>query len=289
MWQLSDDELLATWKPLPRVIELQDQHPFPRESRILFREHDHKYCVDGGTLVPRSVTGLLHGYSSPFDPVRSLAAMKRGRHWKAKRSEMDEQGHGTSDAEILERWSKNGNVQSRRGQLLHHHAELLMNGVEIPEPHSPEFKQVRAIFQALLLRGMTPHRTELCIFHCGLRVAGQIDALFLDGDWKLVIVDWKRVRNLRTESFDPLRYPLEQLPDCNYWIYSLQLNLYRYIVETEYAHNVSGMFLAVVHPDQPLPRLIEVPRLKQEMIALHEYEIEQGRAVASAVSLDSLF
>ena len=164
-----------------------------------------------------------------------------------------------------------------------------MNGVEIPEPHSPEFKQVRAIFQALLLRGMTPHRTELCIFHCGLRVAGQIDALFLDADWKLVIVDWKRVRNLRSEGFDPLRYPLEQLPDCNFWIYSLQLNLYRYILETEYAFDVSGMYLAVVHPEQSLPRLMEVQRLDEEMRALHEYEIEQGRAVASAVSLDSPF
>ena len=164
-----------------------------------------------------------------------------------------------------------------------------MNGVEIPEPHSPEFKQVRAIFQALLLRGMTPHRTELCIFHCGLRVAGQIDALFLDADWKLVIVDWKRVRNLRSEGFDPLRYPLEQLPDCNFWIYSLQLNLYRYILETEYAHDVAAMFLAVVHPEQPVPRLVEVPRLDAEMRALHEHEIEQGRAVSSAPSLDSAF
>ena len=97
------------------------------------------------------------------------------------------------------------------------------------------------------------------------------------------------MRNLRTEGYGPLRYPLEQLPDCNFWIYSLQLNLYRYIVETEYAHDVSGMFLAVVHPDQSLPRLIEVPRLDDEMRALHEYEIEQGRAVASVVSLDSPF
>ena len=288
MWQLTDDDLLASWKPLPRVTELQDKHPFPRENRILFRDHDHTYFVDGN-LVPRSATGLLHEYSSPFNPVRSLASMKRGRDWDAKRSEMEEQGLGTSDADILERWRRNGDAQSKRGQLLHHHAELLMNGVEIPEPHSPEFKQVRAIYDALLLRGMTPHRTELCIFHCGLRVAGQIDALFLDSDSRLVIVDWKRVRNLRTVAFDPLRYPLDQLPDCNYWIYSLQLNLYRYIVETEYAHNVSGMFLAVVHPDQPSPRLIEVPRLEAEMRALHDFEIEQGRAVASAVSLYSPF
>ena len=128
-----------------------------------------------------------------------VAAMKSGREWDAKRESMEQQGLGTSDAEILERWRSNGDVQSRRGQLLHHHAELLMNQVEVTEPHSPEFKQVREIYRALLLRGLTPHRTELCVFHCGLRVAGKIDALFLDADCKLVIVDWKRVRSLRTE------------------------------------------------------------------------------------------
>ena len=94
-------------------------------------------------------------------------------------------------------------MQSKRGTLSHYHAECLLNGVEVAEPHSPELAQIRALYRALLLRGMTPHRTELCVFHCGLRVAGQIDALFLDADCELVIVDGKRVRNLRTEGFAP--------------------------------------------------------------------------------------
>ena len=106
MWQLPDDEFVAGWKPLPRVTELQERHPFPRENRIEFREHDHKYFVDG-QLVPRSVTGLLHEYSAGFDPSRALASMKHGRNWDAKRLEMEEQGLGTSDAEILARWSRN--------------------------------------------------------------------------------------------------------------------------------------------------------------------------------------
>ena len=156
-------------------------------------------------------------------------------------------------------------------------------------PYSPEFEQINQIYHALLLQGMVPRRTELCIFHCGLRVAGQIDALFLDANWKLVIVDWKRVRSLRTEGFDPLRYPLDRLPDSNYWIHALQLNLYRYILETEYAFDVSAMYLAVVHPEQPLPRLVEVPRLDAEMRALHEHEIEQGRAWSSVTSIDAPF
>ena len=81
--------------------------------------------------------------------------------------------------------------------------------------------------------GLRPHRTELCIFHVGLRLAGQIDALFLDQDWKLVIVDWKRIRDLKYESYHgSLLYPLDHLPDTNYWTYALQLNMYRYILET---------------------------------------------------------
>ena len=164
-----------------------------------------------------------------------------------------------------------------------------MKGVSVQPPHSPEFKQVCQIYSALLSHGMVPHRTELCIFHQGLRVAGQIDALFTDASRRLVIVDWKRVRNLRSDGFDPLRYPFDRLPDENYWMYSLQLNLYRYVLETEYAGDVSAMYLAVVHPEQPLPRLIEVPRLDEEMRALHDFEIEQGRAAPSAALLDSPF
>ena len=225
MWQLGDAELVEAWQPLPRVTQLQDQHPFPREDRVVFHEHDHSYFVDG-VRVPRSVTSLLHAYATPFEPARALACMKR-RDWDVKREAMEQQGLGTSDEDIMARWRRNGEVQSKRGTLLHYHAELLMNGIEVDEPHSPEFVQVRALYRALLLRGLTPHRTELCVFHCGLRVAGQIDALFLDADCKLVIVDWKRVRNLRTEGFDPLRYPLDHLPDTNFWMYSMQLNLYR--------------------------------------------------------------
>ena len=124
MWQLPDDDFLASWKPLPRVTQLQERYPFPRENRIVFREHDHKYFVDG-TLVPRSVTGLLHEYSTPFDSARALASMKRGRDWDTKRAAMEEQGLGTSDDEIVARWSRNRMSRS----VLHPHVQLGVEGV----------------------------------------------------------------------------------------------------------------------------------------------------------------
>ena len=56
------------------------------------------------------------------------------------------------------------------------------------------------------------------------------------------------------------------------------MNLYGYILETEYNMKIGGYYLAVVHPDLERGRLISCPRLENEMKAIHEYEIECGRA-----------
>ena len=58
------------------------------------------------------------------------------------------------------------------------YSECLLNNMEIEEPHSKEFLQLTSVYQWLLLLGLRPHRTELCIVHVGVRLAGQIDALF---------------------------------------------------------------------------------------------------------------
>ena len=134
MWQLEDEEFVRQFTELPRVVQLKERHPFPREDRVVFYEHDHSYFVDG-VRVPRSVTSLLHEYATPFDPTRALACMKR-RDWDVKREAMEQQGLGTSDEDIMARWRRNGEVQSKRGTLLHYHAECLLNGVEVDEPHS---------------------------------------------------------------------------------------------------------------------------------------------------------
>ena len=64
-------------------------------------------------------------------------------------------------------------------------------------------------------------RAEVCLFHCGLVVAGQLDALFANCAGGLCLLDWKRCRNVRFDSFGKsLAPPLEHLEDCNGWLYS---------------------------------------------------------------------
>ena len=51
---------------------------------------------------------------------------------------------------------------------------------------------------------------------------------------------------------------------------------------------VASMWLGIVHPRLAMPRLVEVPRMENEMEALLEHAIASGRATPS-MHLDAQF
>jgi hypothetical protein len=68
-------------------------------------------------------------------------------------------------------------------------------------------------------------------------------------DGTLAIYDWKRTEELKTENrFQSGLGPLAHLPDTNYWHYTMQLNVYRYILQKYYGYVVSEIALVVLHP-----------------------------------------
>ena len=271
-WRLPDAAFLAAFcLPTDRSDALARRHPMPREDRITFDEESHVYTVDG-VRVPRSVTGFLHSFSHEFDPREAIRSMQSGRNWEERRAEFTrDDGKDMTPDEIAARWASNGQVQRTRGTLLHYHAEQACNGRQIEEPHSPEFRQVLELLEAVKLR-FEIYRTEFSMFNSALSLAGQADLLCRDGNGHFVVVDWKRCRQIRYDSRDPMLPPLEHLPDCNWSLYCLQLNMYAYFLESEYELAVSRMLLAVVHPLSARGALIEVPRLDEEIRGLVEHE-----------------
>ncbi len=184
-WRLPDDAFLASFH-LPgadRVEVLAAKNPMQREARIQFDEVAHTYTVDGLT-VPRSATGLLHNYAKEIDAQAAIEAMKGGALWEDKQAEFMQDGVLMSDAAIASTWAFRGDVARARGTLLHYQAESFLNGREIEEPHSAEFQQFLLIYDAIIRDKMEVYRTEVNIFHCGLRCAGQPDCLCRDEDGK---------------------------------------------------------------------------------------------------------
>eukprot|EP00973_Karenia_brevis_P092308 12411777-Karenia_brevis.AAC.1 len=271
-WRLSDVEFLETFRSPDASVRhdvLAERSPLRDEDLISFHEAEHKYTFRGEP-VPRSVTGLLHSYTHEFNPTLALSVMRPD-----KRKDLEARGVGSTDAEILRHWQFHGEVQRARGQLLHYHVEQALNGRSIEEPHSPELKQALHVINAFMVNcGLRPYRTEVCLYHEGLRVAGQADLLCTDKDNCLVVCDWKRCREIRTENaFRSMKEPLENLPDSNYWVYALQLNLYAYILSDQYGYTVTSMYLFVVHPELAEPRIIAVPLLEDEIRLLVQHEL----------------
>ena len=174
---------------------------------------------------------------------------------------------------------------------MHWHIEMFLNGLQIQEPHSPEFVQFMVLFEKL---GLKPFRTELCVYHSGPRgyaltnclvydgcifafpfkgldVAGQIDCL-CKGERGLEIWDWKRSKEIQMDAFRQLKFPLHHLPGSNFYHYAIQLNIYRHILESEYETPISRMCLGVFHPSSECATCVEIPRMETEIDLILDFE-----------------
>jgi hypothetical protein len=117
---------------------------------------------------------------------------------------------------------------------------------------------------------LKPYRTEWLIYHEDVKVAGSIDMVYENPDGTLEIYDWKRCKDIikvndwNETSTNPL---LKHIPATNFWQYSLQLNLYKRILEDKYGKTVTKLCLVRLHPDNPEEtyELLEVPFMTAEI------------------------
>ena len=76
--------------------------------------------------------------------------------------------------------------------------------------------------------------------------------IFENEDGTLMIYDWKRCKDIvKTNNWNKYSTNsiISHLPDTNYWHYTLQLNLYKMILETKYGFTVKDIQLVVIHPE----------------------------------------
>ena len=125
------------------------------------------------------------------------------------------------------------------------------------------------------LENVEAFRTEWAIYGEREQLAGTIDFVMRDARGELVLVDWKRCKQLRHryESSIRMKKPIDHLPDCAGTHYRLQLNCYRYLLEVYYNYKVSGMRVVCTHPDNlPSAFVDEVPVMEKVVEALMQYQ-----------------
>ena len=180
--------------------------------------------------------------------------------------------------DIKKMWESERNSSSTKGTELHEDIELFYND----EPHynsSTEF-QYFLNFQDDHKNEFNIYRTEFLIFSEILKITGSVDALFINNDGTFTICDWKRTKRIDMESYNEktINRPFENLMDCNYIKYSLQLNLYRVILEKFYNFKIKDMFLVVCHPNNDNYLKLHVDRMENEgelLLCMRKHELIQ--------------
>ena len=124
------------------------------------------------------------------------------------------------------------------------------------------------------------YRTEWMIYHEEMKLSGSIDMIFENPDGTLKIYDWKRCEEIKHEAeFNKFATTpcIDHLPDTNFWHYALQLNVYKYILESKYGKKITDLYLVCMHPDNKYKNYqrIKVPVLEDEMPELVKLRLAQ--------------
>lgn len=246
---------------VPRGVDPNDVHAHPRDARVRFQEEGHVYYIDGRANDIVSATSLIKSYTQPFDPDAVIAKMRKSKKWGPQNPYYD-----MSDDAIKTKWKTEGERSSALGTELHAAIEMYYRGTPQPLP-SVEYGYF--LQYARDHAEMRPYRTEWVVYSDDHRICGSIDMVFEKEDGSLCIRDWKRSKEIKKNNpYQRMQFPLDHLPDCNYYHYALQLNLYAWILRRYYEKTVHDLELVVFHDTRSTYECVPVPDLREEIEVL---------------------
>jgi ATP-dependent exoDNAse (exonuclease V) beta subunit len=275
---------------LHKVLCVRNRHP--RDSNIKFFEEGHKYCILTDPDVKyTSVTTWNHSHFQEFDADTVIQNMMKGKAWK--------EGHkywGLTPDQIKAQWNSNKDSVAGAGTNLHYEIECFHNN----DTHNFEYtnKDLIDLYNTSNLNDqdkpiewqyfinfikdhphLKPYRTEWIVYNEDIKIAGSIDMVYENQDGTLSIYDWKRAKNItRINNFNrfAIRPLICHLPDSNFWHYALQLNTYKYILESKYGKKIKDLYLVRLHPDaeEKNYELIGLPDLSTEINDLIQERIK---------------
>ena len=253
----------AKWQSLA----YKNRHP--RDLQIEFDEPTHRYTVNGSCEGWSSCTGFLHAFFPHFDPDATIRKMMSSPKWTESKY------YGMTAEEIKNQWSASGKEASGSGTLMHLAIEQHHNGAhDLIDPEVKKTKEWEYFLNYWKDCGddLEPYRTEWEVWSEEHKLAGSIDMVYRrKSDGKFVIYDWKRSKEIKTANdFETGYAPLDHLPHCNYWHYTLQLNVYKWFLETFYGLEIADLYLVILHPDNTNYRRLRLNMLPDEVQAMLE-------------------
>lgn len=159
---------------------------------------------------------------------------------------------------LREQWKDTSNHGKEKGTFVHLYGENLFNNkvIKVPAKYKDSVGGMLKFYNDNKHR--TPIYAELIVADDEFCIAGQVDRPFFVKPGVIDIVDYKSDREIVFENkYSSLLKPCDDLPDCNFSKYTLQLNLYKFIIEKNTEWKVRD--LQIVHLTDTDYKVIDVP------------------------------
>ena len=274
-----------------------------QNGNIAFEEEAHIYYdVTKPEQKFISVTTLIHSFTQPFDKefwsaYKALEKLLSKEDWAIEKKSLlntkkfdkvllelhniTEDEFNKEQQTILDMWDEENRNSCERGTRIH--ADLENSFYKKKKDIDLSKYQIGGKFECIkdhnnldLENGIYPEYLISRVSEDGkLRIAGQIDLLVKKGN-KIIIGDWKTNKKIDLKSFfdsksktsSKMKYPLNNLDDCNYNHYCLQLSTYAWMIQ-----KLNPEFeiedLVLVHFDHTDNMTVyHLPYLKDEVIKM---------------------
>ena len=253
-------------------------------DECFFNDEKHLYInkADGKNYI--SVTTLIGQYHEQFDAdfwssykalekildpelfsivKKTLLAKKVFDPKLIYKLKIDQELFDKEKQAILDEYKSNNKEACDRGTAIHLEKELSFYNRNNFNFNKYGFKELGGEFDCKenyfkldLDRGVYPEFLISYIFpKADLRISGQIDLLVKDGN-DIYIIDWKTNKEIKkhsyynkfTKKYNMMKFPVNNLQDCNFNHYQLQLSMYAFMLQLLHPeYNIKG--LKIVHID----------------------------------------
>jgi hypothetical protein len=232
---------------------------------IRYVDSTHEYTLDG--VKHTSVTTFIGEYKSKFDTenVAKKYALK----------------HKLDVNKVIEDWDYMREFASMKGRTFHSFAENWYAN-KIFEYDVEDIKNKWGNSMILALEKMLVHfkkfysdsskslipvKSEFIVYDSEYQIAGMVDQLFFNKKHnEYQIFDWKTNKDISFQSQyrDYFKHPISHLEECEFNTYSLQLSIYKHIIEKNTNIKIGKCYIVWINEMNDTYKLYECKNMNEE-------------------------
>lgn len=224
-------------------------------NNVVFHDDTHSYYIGDKTLT--STTTLIKQFVKPFDTEG------HSQRYALK--------NGLSVEEVLAEWDFKRESSASKGTELHKYAELKFasKAYNPSEEDLPlKLREMADKFHSDSIGRLIPIRSELVIGDTELLIGGMIDQLFYNvkAD-EIQIWDYKTNKEINTYSKykSKMTNGLNHLQECEYNTYSLQLAIYKKIIERNTGLKLGDSYICWINENNETYKTFKMANMTNEV------------------------